>query len=640
MESRSLVVRYLWAVALSLCVGWTSAQAQPPAPPGEDSLGSFLAQGEANDAKVAVSAQFSAPAKDQVGQLTVTATIKPGWHIYSITQAAGGPVATKITIVSDARFRVGPFEALTPPEKHREKLFDDLLVESHQGTVSWQAPLELAAGVDPAALRITGKLLAQPCDAGSCMPPRDFPFTAALAADAQSAVRPASLTPSVSPTPKIEPAVVSAPPPSVVSPPTSPPISVARAMLLGFLGGLILNLMPCVLPVIGLKVLSFLEQSGQNRWQALVLNAWYSLGILAVFLLLAVLSVAVGLGWGQLFSFRGFNITLAAVVFAMALSFLGVWEIPIPGFVGRGKTAELGQKEGAVGALAKGVLTTILATPCSAPFLGTALAWTVNQPAANTLAVFASAGLGMASPYLLIGAFPGLMRFLPKPGAWMDTFKQVMGFVLLGTVVFLLSFMPFPAVVPTVALMFGLWGACWWIGRCDPTAEPAIYARTWCEAIAFAGIVWLVVFPGLGFVLPEKYAFSLSAYMEERFAEVAQKPREPLRQRIEQLVSAKRAVLVDFTADWCLTCKTLEKVVLQSDAVQKTIQDNRVAVLKGDWTSGAADVTEMLDLLGSKQVPVIAVYTPGDFKNPTVMRGAYTQQELLDALNKAGPTQQ
>ena len=184
-----------------------------------------------------------------------------------------------------------------------------------------------------------------------------------------------------------------------------------------------------------------------------MLNVWYSLGLLSVFVLLAVLAVTLGFGWGQLFSFKWFNIALAAIVFVMALSFLGVWEIPIPGFAGSGKAAQLASQEGAAGAFTKGALTTVMATPCGAPLLASAIAWSIAQPAPVTLTVFISAGLGMASPYLLIGAFPGLLRFIPKPGAWMETFKQVMAFVLLGTVVFILTFIPGRTWCPP-------WGCC------------------------------------------------------------------------------------------------------------------------------------------------------------------------------------
>ena len=170
--------------------------------------------------------------------------------------------------------------------------------------------------------------------------------------------------------------------------------SSARSSL-GFLGGLILNIMPCVLPVIGLKILSFVEQAGHNRRKAFMLNVWYSAGLLAVFFILA--SLAVGpqhLGWGELFGKAWFTITLTAVVFVMALSFMGVWEVPLPTFLGSGKAGELAAQEGAVGAFFKGVLTTFLATPCSAPILAPALVWATAQPAWLTYAVFPFRGPG------------------------------------------------------------------------------------------------------------------------------------------------------------------------------------------------------------------------------------------------------
>ena len=270
------------------------------------------------------------------------------------------------------------------------------------------------------------------------------------------------------------------------------------AIFFGFLGGLILNIMPCVFPVIGLKILSFVQQSGHDRRKTFMLNVWYSAGLLAVFFILA--SLAVGpqrLGWGQLFAETWFTITLTAVVFVMALSFMGVWEVPLPTFLGGGKAGKLASQEGPAGAFFKGALTTLLATPCSAPYLAPALVWATAQPAWLTYAVFLSVGLGMASPYLLVGAFPELLRFLPKPGPWMETFKQFMGFVLIGTVVYLLTILEPYNVVPTVGLLFGLWFACWWIGRLSPVVDLGVKLRTWCQGAAFCCAVWIVMFPGI-----------------------------------------------------------------------------------------------------------------------------------------------
>jgi thiol:disulfide interchange protein DsbD len=514
-------------------------------------------------------------------------------------------------------------------------------------------------------LQIKGKIFAQPCNKSMCLAPTEFPFTASFAGELTAAVPagvgngqarpPAGQSESAPPPPGIATAAENRvdrlqgePPANQTAPATAAstvenPLDKASliwALGLGFLGGMILNVMPCVLPVIGLKILSFIEQARHDRWQALTLNIWYSLGLLSVFLVLATLSVTIGFGWGQMFTYQGFSIALAAVVFTMALSFLGIWEIPIPGFVGRGVVNELQQKEGASGAFAKGVLTTILATPCSAPFLGSALAWTVKQPPLNTYAVFIMAGLGMASPYLVLGAFPELMRYLPKPGAWMETFKQLMGFVLMATVVFLLSFLKFAYVVPTVALLFGLWGACWWIGRTPPTSALSAQVRAWAEAAAFSAVVWVIAFPGINIFLPGQSGArgGLAGYMETRFERAVEQSKGNLSKTIKDLVDAKKTVLVDFTADWCLSCKAFEHAVLESEAVRKAIDENGIVKLRADWTTGAPDVTEMLERLESKGVPVIAIFGSGGFDHPIVFRGGYTQQQLLDAIQQAGPS--
>ena len=247
--------------------------------------------------------------------------------------------------------------------------------------------------------------------------------------------------------------------------------SLSYYIAIAFVGGLILNLMPCVLPVIGLKVMSFVEQSGKSRTHAFMLNIWFSAGIIAVFLILGLLAATIGLSWGGQFGKTPFNVTIAAVVFAMALSLLGVWEVPIPGFFGSGSVQSAAAKEGPLGAFLKGVVTTVLATPCTAPLMAAAIAWAVTQPVVTNLIVFATVGLGMASPYLLIGVYPELLRFLPKPGAWMETFKQISGFVLLGTVVFILSFIEPAAIVPTILLLLGVGVACWFVARTPLTAE-------------------------------------------------------------------------------------------------------------------------------------------------------------------------
>jgi len=606
------------------------------------------------EAVVAVTAKFTSSTSQRAGEVTITVRIKPTWHIYSITQLPGGPLPTEIKLrSSEAYHLLGDFRADPPPERKSELAFGNLVIETHHDQVTWRAPIEIGSGVAAETLEIEGTVLVQACSPNQCLPPQEVPFTAVLERDEPSLAETPSVLASqdvdtqqdagppaqTSRTPPIEPGTL-----EIAAHNQSKHTSLAMVMGLGFLGGLILNLMPCVLPVIGLKILSFVQQAGQSRRQALVLNIWYSLGLLSVFLVLASLAVFVSLGWGQLFSFAGFNVALAAIVFMMSLSLLGVWEIPIPGFFGSGKANDLSQQEGAVGAFSKGVLTTILATPCSGPFLATALAWAVGQPPLKTYAVFLSVGIGMASPYLLIGAFPGLIRFLPKPGPWMDTFKQVMGFVLLGTVAYLLTLIPWVFAVPTVAFLFGLWAACWWIGRTPLTTSFSQKARAWLSAAAFASVVGFVTFGWLAGVMAGRFERTLQAALGDSENRLASREEDELpwhpfsRKTFEELIAAQNTVMVDFTADWCMTCKTLEKLVLNTSRTHSAVRRNGVVTLRADWTHASPEITEMLELLGSKQVPVIAIFPAGNANHPIVFRGVYTQEMLLSALEKAGPS--
>ena len=654
VPSARLLVR---SVSSFACVWLLSAVSAAWGQPGLSDFGGGN-QGPETRA-VTVSAEFTAPSAAAPGRLFITAKLDPGWHIYSITQPPGGPVTTTIAPEPLKGVHVGDFHALSPPRTSKEVGFGDLPIETHTGTVTWSAPLELAAGIDPAKLTIRGHLNVQACDPKVCYRPRDYPFTAVLGQGVAVGGGGPAATPPVAESPR-QPAGGTARLPwqpfttiAALKQLTGPGfdltkihqdvheqfaaaslLDILKYMAAGFLGGLILNIMPCVLPVIGLKILSFLEQAGHDRRRALVLNVWYSAGLLVVFLVLATLAVTLHLGWGEMFNHTGFSLTLAAVVFVMGLSFLGVWELPIPGFAGRGKATELAAQEGALGAFVKGALTTVLATPCSAPLLAPALAWMVGKDPQFTYAVLLSAGLGMASPYLLIGAFPQLIRFLPKPGAWMDTFKQLMGFVLLGTVVFILTWLDLPLVAPTVGLLFGLWAACWWIGRLSPLADAGAKGRTWLEAAVFTAMVWVFMFTGVSFsgfsirglaeIMRDDYDYEIRvAAIKLPPARPAEKPAGP------------QTVMVDFTANWCLTCKAFEAAVLDSPAVVEAVRRHGVITLQADWTHEDPEISKMLEVLGGKQVPVLAIFPARDPNHPIVFRGGCWQQTLLDALKEA-----
>ena len=337
-------------------------------------------------------------------------------------------------------------------------------------------------------------------------------------------------------------------------------------LVLAFAAGFILNFMPCVLPVIGLKIVSFVQQAGESRQRIFALNLWFSLGLISVFMVLAVLAKVAGFGWGDQFRSLPFNIILTAVVFVFALSFLGVWEIPIPGFVASGKVSEVAEQEGPAGAFCKGVLTTVLATPCSGPLLVPALTWAVAQPAVVTFLGFFCVGLGMAFPYLLIGANPKLINYLPKPGAWMETFKNIMGFVLLGTVVFLMtiiSSISIPAVMPVFTFLIGLWAACWWVGRTPLTAEFSQQVRAWCGGLLVAACAGWLAFGFIDNMMTARYQGQAARDVEDfkrMAAEQAEEKKttdaEELAWRpystslLKELVEDGKPVFVDFTADW------------------------------------------------------------------------------------------
>lgn len=610
--------------------------------------------------KLKVEASFAPAIGGEAAQLIVTAKLEPGWHTYSITQPPGGPTRTKITVPDSPQYKVlGPFQPTTAPHAHPEAAFGGVMVEEYEGTVTWVAPLEIASGVDPATLTISGKVVAQLCDARGCLAPESFPFEAhagprvIVPADAPAQAAPPTAEPgSAKPSEASVPAPQAFDPARIVVANAPRNVSLGWAMLNGFLGGIILNFMPCVLPVIGLKVLSFVSQSGESRGRVLLLNLVYSAGIMAVFLVLASLAAFASWSWGQQATYASFNITLATVVFVFGLSFLGVWEIPIPGFVGRGAVAEAADREGYSGAFFKGCVTTILAVPCSGPFLGAALTWASGQPAYLIYGVFICIGLGMAFPYLLLGAFPGLLRALPRPGAWMETFKHIMGFVLMGTVIFLLSLVPIRYVVPTVALMFGLWAACWWVGRIPLTAPTSRQLVAWAQAAVFALAIGWISFGWLSDEMESRFMRAVDNAIAQRVgggagrdtkapdpADSNRLPWKPFTPAtLAQLTSEGRTVMVDFTADWCLTCQAVEKAVLDVSSTKEFVEQNGVVPLVADFTDGSAEVADMLERLGSKQIPKLAIFPANDPNRPIVLDGVYTQAQLFEALRKAGPS--
>ncbi len=388
--------------------------------------------------------------------------------------------------------------------------------------------------------------------------------------------------------------------------------SLALFLLYAFLGGMILNVMPCVLPVIAIKALGFVQQAGENRSRILALNAAYSGGIIAVFLLLATFAVTAGLTWGGLFQKVEFNMAMSVLVFAMGLSLLGVFEIPVPGMIGSSAGAQ--HKEGLSGAFVTGVFATVLATPCSGPFLGTTLGWSVKQSPAVVYLVWGMMGVGMAFPYLVFGLFPKAIKLLPRPGNWMVTFKQIAGFCLLGTTVYLLSLIQQSHLMATIVILLGVGFGLWMIGNLyDYSSLPS---RRWfvrvCSLVIAGGISWF----GWGLTdNGEKYHWELFTA-----------------QAVTQALKDGKPVMIDFTADWCATCKVVERFTLNTDATAAMVELHGFVPFKADKTHESEEIESVLKQLGIDGIPVLAIISPTRPKEPIVLKGGWTQSALMTEL--------
>ncbi len=601
-------------IAVVLCLvlfsASSTANAQFEFPKG---LGDFSSGGLGDrEAEVTVKAEFTAATEEQSAYLFVTATMIEHYHVGAIDQGSlpnngGGPLPTKLTLVPGHGAKItGEWRPTTPPHlRIDQEAFVGLELREHYQKVTWAAPIELATGADPSTLTLSGKIEGQACDPDTCVP-FEAPFTAKIGLGLSIPV--AELT-------------------TESTPAEASSLPLLTILGYGLLGGLILNLMPCVLPVIGLKVLSFAEQGGQNRAHILILNLSYVAGLLSVFMILATLAALAQLGlgeesfgWGELYTLTWFKVAMTALVFAMALSFLGTWELPIPGFATSGNATKLAAREGPFGAFCMGIVTTLLATPCSGPFLGPVFGYTISQPSYVIYAIFGAVGIGMSLPYLLIGVAPSLVSWLPKPGAWMNTMKHLLGFVLLGTVVYLFSTINQDYFLATLAMLFGIWFGCWLIGQTPITASQVTRRKAWLGAIASAAMV--------GF-----FAFQLLTPSD---ALLPWQPYSP------QALAAARAegktVMVDFSANWCPTCKTNLKFAINRAEVRDLVEENNVVTLLADWTNRSAVIKNALRELNSQSIPLLAIYPADPSQEVIVLPDLLSKSKVLKALTTAGPS--
>jgi len=469
-------------------------------------------------------------------EASVEITLEPvdGHHVYQYAVAADPEGKKKYSLIGLTKLNgwaIGDVETIPPAA---DKVKTDHGVTKYKGPVTFKVPFTISKDAEAKEYKVGGVLGFQTCTDTGCDKPSGSRWEVVVPVGVDSA---ASTNLRITEDPlSYENAVAK----EVEKANEANGVKDAGAwtgystwvvLMLAFVAGFILNFMPCVLPVVGLKIMSFVHMAGENPRRVFMLNIVFIIGMLSVFMTFAALAVMFNFGWGEAYRNLSFKVIMISIVFAFGLSFFGIWEIPMPGFVESDAANDLANKEGYVGQFFKGILTTLLATPCSGPMLIPAVVWAMAQPSAVTFSVFLCLGLGMAFPYIVVGFFPKLAGFLPKPGPWMDTFKNVMGFVMLATTIFLINGVGAKYGISVLTLLLGIGAACWWIGRTE-LHEPAVkQIKAWASGLAMVAVSFFVAF---GVLLP--------------WHELDYKPYSNA--AVAQHLAEGRTVLVDFTADW------------------------------------------------------------------------------------------
>jgi len=379
-----------------------------------------------------------------------------------------------------------------------------------------------------------------------------------------------------------------------------------RVLLFAFVGGLILNLMPCVFPVLAMKALSLAKMGGAGRGAQLQSALFYTLGVTGAFAALGIVMIGLRLagsaaGWGFQFQSPGFVVGVCWLLFLMGLNLLGVFE------VSAGRLGQVQTGSGRSGDMMTGLLAVIVATPCTAPFMGVAIAGALGGPPVMGVLVFLSMGLGLAFPYILVAGVPGVASRMPKPGAWMGILKQVLAFPLFATCVWLLWVAAIQRGVTFVALTAGgvvLLGFSGWIygvGQRRSMLEGGRGTVAFCRIVAVLCVVVCggALAQGLR-AAPVPVVVGASDSGIEPFSEA----------RLAELRAQGKPVFIDMTASWCITCMVNERVALDVPSVQQAFRDRKIVFLKGDWTNRNAAIGAFLKAHGRDGVPFYIYYAP------------------------------
>lgn len=422
---------------------------------------------------------------------------------------------------------------------------------------------------------------------------------------------------------------------ATTSPPPAPPqpTSFVQAIFLALLGGLILNLMPCVFPVLSMKALSLVKMSEKEQKHANIHGILYTLGILVCFGAIAGLLIVLQMGGQQIgWGFQLQNpiviLLLAYLLFTMALNLSGFFEIK------SGPLANIGHKlasrHGYKGTFFTGVLATIVATPCTAPFMATAMGYALTQPSSVALAVFMALGLGLSLPYLLLCFIPALRQSLPKPGAWMETFRQFLSFPLFASVAWLIwvytrqvdgGYGALLGLSGLILIAFGIW-----ISRHEPRRQPW---KTTIHSLSVISIILAFVIAGLS------HTDATKTKAEKEFSV----PHVPFSTAgLDQLIAGNDPILVDMTASWCITCQVNERIAIYTDSTQALFKEKNVQYVIGDWTNQNPEITAYLNKYERNGVPLYVFYgardtATGTRPDPKILPQLLTSGLIADVIN-------
>jgi len=648
-------------------------------------------------AKLALQAEHPAVAAGETARISALVSIEAGWHVNSHTPTFDYLIPTELELELPAGW---PAPAIDyPPAKKKTFAFADVPLSVYDGDVVIAAQVKLPAGAKPGAVVVGARLHYQACDHSQCLPPvttrSQLTLTVAAAArgatspgpaggvgsaeDRSSAGGPAGATAAAgtargdeapSPLPghtpaRLEGGAATANPPSPLSPPAAKAAapgarrapnagSLAGMLLIAVLGGLILNAMPCVLPVVSLKVFGLVQSAAHGHREVVRSALAIAAGILASFAALAALAVAAAaaggaVGWGVQFQRPGFVAFLAVVVTLFCLNLWGLFEIPLPRALAR--LGGAAAREGLAGHFVSGLFATLMATPCSAPFLGTAIGFGLAQPAPIVFAIFLAAGTGLALPYLVLAAAPGAARFLPRPGAWMETLRGIMGFFLAASAVWLLYVLAAQISPERLALFevgLLLVALVTWLRHRTAAGDRAEAHATGREASAagadiahvtsLVALVALVVVAAGAVTLAASGAGSGDAGGGARLA--AQGRSSGLigwvafdRARAESLAAAGQLVFVDVTADWCFTCKVNERLILDTPEIAGAFAAHHVLPMRADWTNRSDAIARFLADNGRYGIPFYMLYRPG--RQPVVFSELPSKTAILAAIGDA-----